>query len=72
MCMKNFNAGDESWRRRGGNTEGGLSLNAGLPSPNCLLWINHSISMSFHFLTDEMELINPERRERNTITMKLL
>lgn len=48
------------------------SLAAGRPHPDCSSWINHSISMSFNFLTDEMELIKPEREERNTITMKLL
>ena len=48
------------------------SLDAGRPHPNCSSWISHSISMSFNFLTEEMELIKPEREERNTITMKLL
>ena len=52
--------------------ESGCSLDAGRPRPNCSSWISHSISMSFNFLTDEMELIKPEREERNTITMKLL
>ena len=52
--------------------ESGRSLAAGRPRPDCSSWTNHSISVSFNFLTDEMELIKPEREERNTITMKLL